>query len=986
MKLTTKAGLFFSIVILAVIAATISVASLTTHGFIYQLEAAFIILILASGIAWFYINGCVRRIQDALTCIQKIEEGDMTIRLSPSPAGDELEHLQNGINSMAERLEESQEELLAQQKELDHHKTHLEALVNERTAELSYQKERFSLAMEAVNEGLWEYDILNDTGYLSPVSYTMLGYEPGDFQPVPREYALHIHPEDQERFFSLIEKSNKTGIPVHMEYRAVCKDGKQKWVLARGNVVIWDKSGKPSVAMGTHIDITEQKKTLDALTKSEERFRNLFKHSANAIAFHDLVFDNNGNACEYVITDINAAYEKIFGVRKNDVVGKRSCDVFGTEIPPYLDTYAAVAQEGSPADFDSYFPTLKKYFAITVYSTWPGSFVTITADVTEAKITGAHLLESERRFRAMFDNSSDFMFLIQDHIIVDCNIAVLETYGCASKEELIGKHGKSLSMETQPDGRSAHEKMQEYIETALEKGSVKFEWLNRKISGEPFHSETTITAIMRRGRLVLHLAGRDISKRKEEEAALMAAKEAAEVATRAKSAFLANMSHEIRTPLNAILGYSQLMRQDRNLSASQEKSIDIISRNGEHLLELLNEVLDLSKIEAGRIILEPVSFRPLELFKTIRTMFQARFQSKGLGFVIDIDSDVPNFLVADEKKIRQVIVNLLGNALKATQTGKILLTVSFISKSPQQMVVTVADTGPGIPEDSLETIFEPFEQVGTDLGGTGLGLSISRAFARMMGGELTAENRPGAGALFRFNARVAFPESIVSEPARRIVGLRPGQPSYRILVTDDNDDNRSLLITLLQQLGFDTKGVTNGREAVEVWQTWKPHLIFMDMRMPFMDGCSASTEIRSKPGSKDTVIIAVTASVFNDQIDDILSAGCNDFLRKPFKTEEIYNKLEKHLKLRFVYDQDQADAQTEPGTEKTADLAASARQLPQKLRSRMLKAAIRADVEKTENILEEIKNLDSELASKLKALVDEFEFEKIQVCFTEEAL
>jgi len=787
-------------------------------------------------------------------------------------------------------------------KKRDHHKSHLEALVKERTAELFYQKERFSLAMEAVNEGLWEYDILNDTGYLSPVSYTMLGYEPGDFQPIPKEYGLHIHPEDQERFFNLIEKSNQTGESFRMEYRAVCKDGSHKWILSRGKVVFRDESGNPSVAMGTHVDITHLKLGLDALRKSEERFRNLFEYSANAIAFHDLVLDNNGNACEYVITDVNPAYEKIFGTQREDVVGKRSCDVYGTEIPPYLDIFASVAMDRKSAELDSYFPQLKKHFAITAYSPLPGSFITITTDITEAKIANAQLLDSEKRFRAMFENSSDFTVVTQDHFVIDCNAAALEAYGCTSKEELIGRPGKSLSVEIQPDGRNSHDKLLEHIKTAIEKGSVNFEWVNRKINGEPFHSETTMTAIMRRGKLFVHSAGRDISKRKQAEAELMSAKEKAEAATRAKSAFLANMSHEIRTPLNAILGYSQLIRQDKNLSASQEKGINIISRNGEHLLELLNEVLDLSKIEAGRIILEPVSFRPREMFKAIQIMFQARFRAKGLGFEMDIDDAIPDFLVADEKKIRQVIVNLLGNALKFTQAGEILMTVSFIYESPQQMVVTVVDTGRGIPEDRLESIFDPFEQVESKVGGTGLGLSISRAFARLMGGELTAENRSGHGSVFRFNVRVAFTDPETTRPVRRIIGLSPGQPAYRILVTDDNDDNRDLLTTMLGNLGLETRGVTNGREAVEAWQEWEPHLIFIDIRMPLMDGSRAVSEIRSKPKSKNTVIIAVTASTFENEMNAMLAAGYNDLLQKPFKTEDIYNKLQKHLNLRFDYD------------------------------------------------------------------------------------
>jgi PAS domain S-box-containing protein len=770
-----------------------------------------------------------------------------------------------------------------------------------------------------------------------------------------------------------------------MECRAICKDGSTKWILARGKVVARDAGGKPTTAMGIHVDITQQKQVREVLQKSEERFRNLFEHSTSVIVFHDLVYNDDGDAIDYVFTDVNPAFEKITGKKKDAVVGKRPSDVFGTEIAPYIDTFARVAREGGHTEFDSYFVPLKKHFQFTVYSTQPESVVVIAADTTETKIASAQLLDSEKRFRAMFENSPDAMILTEDHIIIDCNAAALETYGYTSKEELIGKHAKILSVETQPDGRSSNEKILEHIDTALEKGSITFEWANRKLNGEVIPTETLLTAIMRRGRLVIHLAGRDISKRKEAEAALMAAKEAAESATRAKSAFLANMSHEIRTPLNAILGYSQLIRQDKNLSDSQEKSIDIISRNGEHLLELLNEVLDLSKIEAGRIILEPVSFRPRELFKAIQVMFQAPFQTKGLGFAMDIDTAMPDFLVGDEKKIRQVIVNLLGNALKFTRIGEIKISVSFIPESPQQMAVTVADTGYGIPEDRLEIIFEPFEQLETDLGGTGLGLSISRAFARMMGGDLTVESRVGHGAEFRFTARVAFQDTATPQPTRQIVGLSPGQPTYRILVADEDEDNRNLLVTLLGQLGFDTRGVSNSQETEDAWQAWKPHLIFMGMRMPAREAGRSAANIRMKPGGKDTVIIAVTASAFDDQADTILEAGCDDFIRKPFKVDDLYNKLQKHLNLQYIFEQGKTSGRIQPDTATTADLKLNIQTLPEQLRRRMLKAAIRADVEETENIVLEIRDHHPALAFELKKLVDEFEFEKLQAYFAEEA-
>jgi PAS domain S-box-containing protein len=942
------------------------------------------ILALASCVAWFAAGRYIRRIQETVSCVQKIKEGNLETRINTAPSKDELWRLQSGIDDMADRFQANQVRILSQQQELDRHKTHLETLVEERTRELTRQKERFSLAMEAVGEGLWAHDILNKTGYLSPVSYTMLGCEPDEFPPTPWDYSHYVHSEDREQFLHIIMDSIESGAFSDHEYRVICKDGSQKWLLSKGKVVEHDASGKPALAMGTHTDITDQKKSMAALIKSEERFRNLFEHSSSCIAYHELVYDDRGEACEYIITDVNPGYEKILGLSKESVMGKRSCDAYCTEIPPYLDTFATVVRGGEPVTFESYFPTLKRHLSITAYAMGPNAFVAIFNDITEAKTAAAQLLQSEKQFRAIFENSSDAMLLIQDHIIIDCNSATLETYGADSKNQLIGKHANILSAETQPDGRPTDEKIKEYIDIALKETSIKFEFLNRRLNGETFPAESVMTAIIRRGKLIIHISGRDITQRKEAEKALMEAKEAAVAASRAKSTFLANMSHEIRTPLNAILGYSQLIRQDKQLSPNQIKSIDIIARNGEHLLGLLNEVLDLSKIEAGRIILEPTSFRPRNLFESIKIMFQARIQAKGLTFSMELDPNIPEVLVADEKKIRQVIVNLLGNALKFTQTGEIRLSAACTVDPPRQLLMSVSDTGCGIPEDRIEHIFSPFEQVENTLGGTGLGLSISKAFVNLMGGTLTAESSPGRGSIFRFNVRVAFSDHALPESAPRVSGLSPGQPEYRILVTDDNEDNRSLLLTMLEGIGFSTRGATNGREAVTAWHTWQPHLIFMDMRMPLMGGSQAASEIRALPDGEKPVIIAVTASAFDDQIESILEAGCDDFIRKPYKTEDIYAHIQKHLDLRFDYEQ--ATAGTPAPNLTPGALKKQIGALPEALRDQMLNAAIRADVEAAEAVIGQIAPHSQELAHELERIVSDFEFEKLQVQFGKDSL
>jgi two-component system sensor histidine kinase/response regulator len=245
------------------------------------------------------------------------------------------------------------------------------------------------------------------------------------------------------------------------------------------------------------------------------------------------------------------------------------------------------------------------------------------------------------------------------------------------------------------------------------------------------------------------------------------------------------------------------------------------------------------------------------------------------------------------------------------------------------------------------------------------------------------ESQPGQGSVFRFTARVTIPKRAADQTTTHITGLSPGQPAYRLLVADDNEDNRNLLLTLLNDLGFATQGAVNGREAVEKFQAWKPHLIFMDMRMPEVDGSRAASEIRSSPGGEDPVIIALTASAFDDERNDILAAGCDDFIRKPYKTELIYNTLRKHLKLRFTYEEKGKDPSSSP--DEKPDLAILVGALPKELSTRMLNAAVRADVEASEKILEEIRSLNQHLAFELEKLINEFEFERIQVLFNKEA-
>ncbi len=404
------------------------------------------------------------------------------------------------------------------------------------------------------------------------------------------------------------------------------------------------------------------------------------------------------------------------------------------------------------------------------------------------------------------------------------------------------------------------------------------------------------------------------------------AKEEAEKANRAKSTFLANMSHELRTPLSAIIGFVQLMRQDTKTTPTQHEYLQIVQRNSQHLRNLINDVLEMSKIEAGRTTLNEHAFNFHELLSDIDAMFQMQAQEKGIDLLIDYKDDVPQSIYTDEQKLRQVLINLISNAIKFTQKGSVTVcvgiqvvesdvsdvsdvsdeqTLSTPATPTQRLTVEVIDTGPGIAPDELHNLFEVFVQTRTgqqSQEGTGLGLAICRSFAQLMGGTLTVQSEVELGTTVTFTIPVARPEvSSEEEPldTQQMLKLAPGQPTYRVLVVDDLPDNRHLLAKMLARVGFDVQEACDGQEAIVVWERWKPHLIWMDIRMPVMDGYEATRRIKAKTNGQSTTIVALTASAFEEERNHILEAGCDDFVGKPFCDSDILECMTKHLGVAY---------------------------------------------------------------------------------------
>ncbi|MCI5223388.1 MAG: response regulator [Candidatus Electrothrix sp. AR4] len=466
------------------------------------------------------------------------------------------------------------------------------------------------------------------------------------------------------------------------------------------------------------------------------------------------------------------------------------------------------------------------------------------------------------------------------------------------------------------------------------------------------------------------------------------AEKKAKSASKAKSDFLSNMSHELRTPLNAILGYDQILERDSTLGKEQRKEIDIISRSGRHLLSLINGVLDIAKIEAGQTILQENRFDLHAFLRVIAEMFQRQAIDNGLFFRLELEPGLIHYIKGDDGKLRQVLINLIGNALKFTKTGGITLRARFVKREKNILTLhfEVEDTGIGILPEHQKNIFTPFVQTTDGLAttaSTGLGLSISRQFVQLMGGRLAVESKIDSGSIFRFDvvAHKDAPYEMKDDlKLNRVIGLAPGQPSCRILVVEDIEENRNFLVKLLRSVGFEVREAADGKQGVETFNVWHPDLIWMDMRMPVMDGYEATKRIKATDEGGNTIIIALTAHAFGDERDKVLSIGCDDFISKPYVEEELFTAMEKHLGVRFIFenqDISQLDSAL-PGKPTDVLTPKDLAEVPKKIKAELLEVVGGLDQKGCLAILKKLYLTHKESASALRILIENYQFEEVE--------
>ncbi len=745
-------------------------------------------------------------------------------------------------------------------------------------------------------------------------------------------------------------------------------------------------------------DITPRLQAEQALRQSEARFQAFMNYSPMAA----WISDRDG-----IMVYANQTYFNTFQLPTRELIGKSIFEIYPSEIARrYLESIQtairtqqvleavepAIRADGTSGNFLVYkFPVFEGGDRQLVGG--------IAIDITERQQAETEL----RQMSEVLENAVSGISRLDArgrYLYVNKAYASIAGY---QPEEMIGMDWqKTLHPDDLPKLIAAYHQM-------LQEGKVEVEATGIRKDGSIFYKHLVMIAIYGEEKQAIghHCFMKDISDRKRIDLQLRQAMEAAEAANIAKSIFLANMSHELRTPLNVILGFAQVMARDPSLSPSQQEDLQTIRSSGDHLLGLINDVLDLSKIEAGRCILEETSFDLIGFLQALRMMLTERASSKGIQFHLSIAADVPQFITADEQKLRQILLNLLSNAIKFTNRGSITLKVtlediieavesetsqaSSSELSRKVLIFEVADTGVGIAAEELDTIFDAFVQAQAgkiSVNGTGLGLTISRKLIELMGGKISVRSTVGEGSIFTFTMPVR-PISGVNiesqQPEPLVIGLAPNQPQHRILVVDDRRENRLLLVKLLMQLGLDVREATNGQEALQLWQEWQPDLIWMDIRMPVLDGYEATRQIRATEKGQSSIIIALTAQASQSDRDLALAAGCNDYITKPFHEETLLLKMAEYLGLEYIYAETQvmpderSDSFCKPYSENLLNLSdlTSLATLSEEWLSELELTASCGDNDGIDEMVAKLPDSLVDLAIYMTNLADNFQFEKI---------
>jgi PAS domain S-box-containing protein len=926
----------------------------------------------------------IRRLRDLGQPAPRLEEKivrldgattDVDVQAAPFPVGSG-----NAIHVIIHDISQRKQ----MEEELRRHQEHLEELVRERTAALKTSETRYRQLFEDA-----PYSVVMLDGETKAFidfnarAHESLGYSRDEFCRLSlADVDVTVSPTDVARIDDQIRRGEK----VQFETKHRTKNGEIRDILVG---IVAMRPGEKDYLQSIWTDITEQKRTERTLEEERERLAGILE-ATNAATWEWNVQTG----------------ETMFNDRWADIIGYTLAEISPTTVetlqtrihPDDLPTCSELLERHFRCELDYYAVEfrMKHKNGDWVWILARGKVTDWTPDSKPRLMRGTHvdittrkraeqaMQESEARFRALFESSRDAIITTDftGHC-VDCNEAAVRMFGFKDKADLLTGSPVDLSPDRQADGRDTLSRFSDAVDQTIGTGSCFLEWQHRRADGSVFPAEISTSVVNLQGKPLLQGSIRDISQRKQLESELRQAKEVAESASRAKSSFLANMSHEIRTPMNAILGFTQLLLSDPGCSPNQRQHLTTISRSGDHLLQIINDILEIARIESGQSLLKPITFSLHLMMKDLQTMFGQRAPAKGLSFQVEQPRDLLDCVVGDETKLRQVLINLLDNAFKYTpRGGTIVLRVCGEAphKKRLRLCVEVEDTGMGIAPEDLPHLFDPFFRVDKSEptgGGTGLGLPISRGSVRLMGGDMIASSRLGLGTTFRFDVWLTQGQKEdlpKSSPPSRVLHLLPGS-TCRVLAADDNLENREFINCLLSPLGFEIRTASNGEEAVAQCHAWSPHVVLLDLRMPVLDGYQATRQIRAScdPAIK---IVAISAGVFPEERQEALNAGVDAFLPKPLQMQELLEEIKQLTGINYIYADRQAIEPPAPIAVTT--VAALPGNLPQELAEQLREAARTANYRQVLSLIDQIRTRDEALADQLHKVAECFDYATLQ--------